>query len=58
MHSLSRFGSVLRQVDVKPAIRKSARNISRCCHVSGKPTNEMVRRLIHLPGQVDRGGSF
>lgn len=26
--------------------------------VSDKPTNEMVRRLIHLRGQVDRGGSF
>jgi hypothetical protein len=27
-------------------------------HLSGKPTNEMVRRLIHLRGQDDRGGSF
>jgi hypothetical protein len=27
-------------------------------HLSGKPTNEMVRRLIDLLGQVDRGGCF
>ncbi len=26
--------------------------------LSGKPTNEMVRRLIDLLGQVDRGGCF
>jgi hypothetical protein len=26
--------------------------------LSDKPTNEMVRRLIHLHGLVDRGGSF
>jgi len=27
-------------------------------HLDVKPVNEMVRRLIHLLGQVDRGGSF